>query len=180
MIDGVKHLAEDTSDYVSQMFTDIADSMQENWADACEEIGVIYSAELHNLTEDTDKFRERVQQAQNETITAAETFDNKLRALEDTAETSFSNIDEIINDVTKDMSSLNESTEEFMRIIRGDTGEIDDATQALERYQKQIESLQNSSSALASSLRQAQNELDSKTRESANYKTQIEKVSKGD
>jgi chromosome segregation ATPase len=78
------------------------------------------------------------------------------------------------------MSSLNESTEEFMRIIRGDTGEIDDATLALERYQKQIESLQSSSSALASSLRQAQNELDSKTREAANYKTQIEKVSKGD
>ncbi len=180
MIEGVQHLAEDTSDYVSQMFEDIADSMQENWADTLEQIGVIYSAELHNLTEDTDKFRERVQQAQDETITAAETFDDKLRVLEDTAETSFSNINEIINDVTKDMSSLNESTEEFMRIIRGDTGEIDDATLALERYQKQIESLQSSSSALASSLRQAQNELDSKTREAANYKTQIEKVSKGD
>ena len=180
MIEGVQHLAEDTSDYVSQMFEDIADSMQENWADTLEQIGVIYSAELHNLTEDTDKFRERVQQAQDETITAAEIFDDKLRVLEDTAETSFSNIDEIINDVTKDMSSLNESTEEFMRIIRGDTGEIDDATMALERYQKQIESLQSSSSALASSLRQAQNELNSKTREAANYKTQIEKVSKGD
>jgi hypothetical protein len=30
MIEGVQHLAEDTSDYVSQMFEDIADSMQEN------------------------------------------------------------------------------------------------------------------------------------------------------
>ena len=179
MIEGVQHLAEDTTDYVSQTFADIGASMQDNWAQTMGEIGVLYSDELANLTADTAGFMTDVKTAQDDTIKQAKTYISNVEKLEKTAKTDFTNVGKYVQNVTSDMDKLNKEAQKFMDIINADTGGIDDATQLLEQYRQEIENTKKSASALGNALVTAQRDLDAKTREAQNYKTQIEDVAAG-
>lgn len=173
MIEGVQHLAEDTTDYVSQTFEDIGESMQENWGETLDQIGVLYSDSLANMAADFEQFEAIVKENTQANIDTTTTYTDEIKKLEEQAKQSFGDLSDTIGDLNNEQKKLNESTQEYMNIINADSGGISDAQEKLKDYQGQIESLQQASSQMAQSLKEAQEAREKAEAQNLNFQTAI-------
>lgn len=156
MIESVRQMSEDSQGELSDYYTNIADAMENNWSEAMDNIGISTSSTVIAQLQDLTSLEQATNDLINNFNRSAAEYGDYVNKIEQDTQTSYGNVDELIDGVIDKQKALTDATEDFWNLVRQDTDQINKNNAALISYREEIEKLQDSTSKANQAMREAQ------------------------
>lgn len=156
MIESVRQMSEDSQGELSDYYTNIADAMNTNWAEAMDNIGISTSTTVISQLQDLTSLEQATNDLMNNFNRSAAEYGDYVNKIEQDTQTSYGNVGDLIDGVIDKQKSLTDATEDFWNLVRQDTDQINKNNAALISYREEIEKLQDSTSKANQAMREAQ------------------------
>lgn len=171
MIESVRQMSEDSQGELSDYYTNIADAMNTNWAEAMDNIGISTSTTVISQLQDLTNLEQATNDLMNNFNRSAAEYGDYVNKIEQDTQTSYGNVGDLIDGVIDKQKSLTDATEDFWNLVRQDTDQINKNNAALISYREEIEKLQDSTSKANQAMREAQQLAAAKEQEARDWES---------
>lgn len=171
MIESVRQMSEDSQGELSDYYTNIADAMNTNWAEAMDNIGISTSTTVISQLQDLTSLEQATNDLMNNFNRSAAEYGDYVNKIEQDTQTSYGNVGDLIDGVIDKQKSLTDATEDFWNLVRQDTDQINKNNAALISYREEIEKLQDSTSKANQAMREAQQLASAKEQEARDWES---------
>lgn len=167
MLDSIKQLALDSVGEVSDSYTDIASSMEENMEDALQNIGVAVNTGCVSQINNLEAVNEAAVDLEEEFSASATNFIDNADKIADAAKESYGDVTDAINDATKAQQELTEESSKFWNLVDEDTNVVNSQLSNLQSLKDALTDVKSEYSKTSQALKDALSQLEQKTAEAS-------------
>ena len=167
MLDSIKQLALDSVGEVSNSYSDIASSMEENMEDALQNIGVAVNTGCVSQINNLEAVNEAAVDLEEEFSASATNFIDNANKIADAAKESYGDVTDAINDATKAQQELTSESSKFWNLVDEDTNVVNSQLSNLQSLKDALTDVKSEYSKTSQALKEALAQLEQKTAEAS-------------
>jgi len=118
MIESIQQLSEDSQGDLSDYYSNIAGMMQDNWAEAMDNIGISTSDTVINQLEDFESLEKATNDLMDNFERSAAEYSDYVSKIEEDTQTSYGNVEDCIGNVIDRQQELTDAAKEFWDLVR--------------------------------------------------------------